>query len=109
MPDRSRTCFLTAAALCILGIGAIFESDAAKAAEDALRNQLANKDCVRGHFGDYRLQGQGGDPPRIYAGRVFKLSQDYPNRLPPMEDYPWLKIAFKDGGPVDPEPIFRLC
>ena len=57
---------------------------------------------MRGHFRDYHLQGQGGDPPADYAGRVFKLSQDYPNRLPPMEDYPWLKIAFKDGGPVDP-------
>ena len=77
-------------------------SGAAKAAGDALRNQLANKECVRGHFRDYHLQGRGGDPPADYAGRVFKLSQDYPTNLPPMEDYPWLKIAFKDGGPVDP-------
>ena len=48
------------------------------------------------------LQGQGGDPPASYSGRVFKLSQNYPNQLPPMEDYPWLKIGFKNGGPVDP-------
>lgn len=53
-------------------------------------------------FKDYYLQGQGGDPPAEYKGRVFKLSQEYPTELPPAESYPWLKIAFKNGGPVDP-------
>jgi hypothetical protein len=47
---------------------------AAFASDDATRNQLAKKDCVRGKFKDYYLQGQGGDPPASYRGRVFKLT-----------------------------------
>lgn len=79
----------------------------AAASDDAGRDQHATKDCVRGAYKDYYLQGQGGDPPAGYTGRVFKLSQNYPTALPPMEKYPWLKIAFKDGGPVDPEGYLR--
>src|SRR4029078_11622145 len=60
-------------------------------------------DCVRGKFQDYYLQGRGGDPAPDYKGRVYKLSQDYPSQLPPKEHYPWLQIAFKNGGPVDPK------
>jgi hypothetical protein len=77
-------------------------SGAASASDDGVRNELARKDCVRGKFKDYYLQGQGGDPQAGYTGRVFKLSQSYPIQLPPQENYPWLKIDFKDGGPVDP-------
>jgi len=91
---RSVLAFATGCAL--LGSGAAFASD------DAVRNQFAKKDCVRGKFKDYYRQGEGGDPPASYKGRVFKLSQNYPDRLPPVENYPWLKIGFKDGGPVDP-------
>ena len=80
---------------------------AAAESTDAARNANAAKECVRGKFKDYYLQGQGGDPPADYKGRVFKLSQDYPATLPPAEDYPWLKIPFKDGGPVDPEAYLR--
>jgi hypothetical protein len=68
-----------------------------------VRNSLARKDCIRGKFKDYYLQGQGGDPAADYKGKVFKLSQDYPAQLPPAEDYPWLKIPFKNGGPADPQ------
>ena len=100
MPSRIRLCLL--AALSFLGAGAMLKPAAANATDDALRNRLANKDCVRGNLKDYHLQRQGGDPPAGYAGRVFKLGQDYPNQLPPVEEYPWLKIDFKDGGPVDP-------
>lgn len=75
----------------------------AAASDDAARDQHAAKDCVRGAYKDYYLQGQGGDPPAGYTGRVFKLSQNYPTALPPMEKYPSLKIDFKNGGPVDPE------
>ena len=46
---------------------------------------------------DYYLQGEGGDPPASYTGRVFKLSQNYPDRMPPQEDYPWLAVRFVDG------------
>ncbi|HVX37428.1 MAG TPA: hypothetical protein VHC71_14535 [Hyphomicrobium sp.] len=79
----------------------------AAATDDAVRNSLARKDCRRGTFKDYYLQGQGGDPPIDYKGRVYKLSQDYPSQLPPKEAYPWLKIAFKDGGPVNPNAYLR--
>lgn len=74
---------------------------------DAARNAGAAKDCVRGKFKDYYLQGQGGDPGPDYKGRVFKLSQDYPATLPPMEKYAWLKIPFKNGGPANPEAYLR--
>jgi hypothetical protein len=83
--------------------GIVISSGPASATDDAVRNALARKDCTRGKFKDYYLQGQGGDPSPDYKGRVFKLSQDYPTELQPKEDYPWLKIAFKDGGPVDPK------
>jgi hypothetical protein len=86
---------------------AVVALESAAASDDATRNQFAAENCVRGKFKDYYLQGAGGDPSVDYKGRVFKLSQDYPDRLPPMEHYPWLKIPFKDGGPVDPEAYLR--
>jgi hypothetical protein len=85
-----------------MGAATTFGTGAAFATSDAVRNQLARQDCVRGKFKDYYRQGEGGDPPAGYAGRVYKLPQNFPNQLPPMENYPWLKIAFKDGGPVNP-------
>src|SRR3712207_4293871 len=93
---------LGAAALGLAYAATITGSSPAIASDDAVRNAMARKDCVRGKFKDYYLQGQAGDPPVDYKGRVFKLSQDYPTELPPKEAYPWLKIDFKDGGPVDP-------
>ncbi|HZM08161.1 MAG TPA: hypothetical protein VFC11_06880 [Methylocella sp.] len=102
MSRRTDACFIAALAMFFMGAGMIFGGEAAFATEDAVRNQLARKDCVRGKFKDFYLQGQGGEPPASYTGRVFKLSQNYPNQLPPMEDYPWLKIGFKNGGPIDP-------
>jgi hypothetical protein len=101
MASRSRSCSLTALTLSLFW-ATNFTYSAALASDDAVRNQLARKDCVRATFKDYYLQGQGGDPPGSYTGRVFKLSQDYPSQLSPMENYPWLKIDFKNGGPVDP-------
>jgi hypothetical protein len=94
---------LIQAAFCIGGGGILMCSGSAFASDDAARNAAARKDCIRGTFKDYYLQGRGGDPPANYRGRVFKLSQDYPTELPPKEAYPWLKIAFKDGAPVDPQ------
>lgn len=102
MPSRSRTCSFFALILSFMCASILLGSGAAFATSDAVRNQLAKKDCVRGKFKDYHRQGEGGDPLPGYAGRVFKLSQNYPNQLPPMEKYPWLKIPFKNGGPVDP-------
>jgi hypothetical protein len=94
---------LIQAAFCIGGAGILMCSGSAFAFDDTARNAAARKDCIRGTFKDYYLQGRGGDPPANYRGRVFKLSQDYPTELPPKEAYPWLKIAFKDGAPVDPQ------
>lgn len=74
----------------------------ANASSDEVRNANAKKGCERGKFKDYYLQGEGGDPSSDYTGRVFKLSQSYPDTLPAMEDYPWLKIDFENGGPTDP-------
>lgn len=102
MASRSHICSLTALTLSLFWATNFTCSGAALASDDAVRNQLARKDCVRGKFKDFYLQGQGGDPPGSYTGRVFKLSQDYPSQLSPMENYPWLKINFKNGGPVDP-------
>ncbi|WP_246317324.1 hypothetical protein [Hyphomicrobium methylovorum] len=90
-----------AASFVVACTGTSLCSSIASASSDAVRNQLARTDCVRGKFKDYYLQDQGGNPPVSYKGRVFKLSQNYPNQLPPKENYPWLKIPFKDGGPVD--------
>src|SRR5664279_3087267 len=101
MSRRTDACFIAALATFFMGADMIFGGEAAFATEDAVRNQLARKDCVRGKFKDFYLQGQGGEPPASYTGRVFKISQNYPNQLPPMEDYPWLKIGFKNGGPID--------
>jgi hypothetical protein len=88
--------------LCLGYAGFVVPSHAASGTTDATRNAYAQKDCVRGTFKDYYLQGQGGDPPADYKGRIYKISQNYPDTLPPQEQYPWLKIPFKDGGPVDP-------
>ncbi len=87
----------------LVAASVLFAVGTASASDDATRNAHAAKDCVRGAYKDYYLQGQGGDPAADYKGRVFKLSQNYPDSLPPQEDYPWLKIPFKNGGPVDPE------
>ena len=102
MSGRSRKCFLSALTLSLISTSVLLGSATASATDDATRNRLAQKDCVRGKFKDYHRQGEGGDPPAGYTGRVFKLSQNFPNQLPPMENYPWLKIPFKNGGPVDP-------
>lgn len=102
MPRPIRTIPLCTLLLSFVCVSALLGSQSAFATDDATRNRLAKKDCVRGKFKDYFRQGEGGDPPGDYKGRVFKLSQDYPTQLPPMENYPWLKIPFKDGGPVNP-------
>lgn len=97
-------CIAPLATLGILAFsGMLLSSDLAAASYDATRNAMARRDCTRGKFKDYYLQGQGGDPSPDYKGRIFKLSQDYPTELPSKEAYPWLKIPFKDGGPVDPK------
>ncbi len=80
---------------------------AAAESSDVERDHYAAKTCNRGAFNDYYLQNEGGDPPASYKGRIFKLSQDYPVGLPPKEDYPWLDIAFENGGPIDPEAYLR--
>ena len=73
------------------------------ASDDAVRNTMARKDCVRGTFKDYYLQGRGGDPSADYKGRVYKLSQDYPTNCRRRKPIPGCKIDFKNGGPVDPK------
>ncbi|GJE54330.1 hypothetical protein [Methylobacterium thuringiense] len=100
---RPRHGFLLAAqAIVILATSVCLGTMQASATTDEVRNHLARKDCVRGKFANYYREGQGGDPAPNYRGRVYKLSQDYPNQLPPAEKLPWQKIDFKDGGPVDP-------
>lgn len=101
MPNRIPTGVKLALALSFAA-EAVCAVPARAGTSDAVRNQLAKTDCKRGAFGNYYLEHQGGDPPKTYSGRVFKLSQNYPDRLPPMEAYPWLKIGFKDGAPTDP-------
>lgn len=104
MTGRFRQCSLAVvAAFSVVAANVAWQSAAVAAPDDTVRNQMARKDCVRGKFKDYYLQGQGGDPSPDYKGRVFKLSQDFPSQLPPEENYPWLKIPFKNGGPADPQ------
>src|SRR5665213_1275966 len=103
MFGQIRNYSLLSAGLCLAYLGLLAAPNTAFASDDAIRNKLARQDCVRGKFKDYYLQGRGGDPAPDYKGRVFKLSQNYPTQLPPKESYPWEKIAFKNGGPVDPE------
>jgi len=107
MLSQGNTRTLVALTLFLISTGAILCPKPSLATDDAVRDELAKKDCKRGKFNDYYLQGRGGDPAGDYAGRVFKLSQDYPSQLSPMEKYPWLKISFKNGGPVDPEAYLR--
>ena len=102
MTGRFHRCTLTLLAAFSIALTSLGGGEAMAAPDDAVRNSLARKDCVRGAFKDFYLQGQGGDPPADYKGRVFKLSQNYPMQLPPEEKYPWLKIGFRNGGPVDP-------
>jgi hypothetical protein len=49
-------------------------------------------ECRRGTFADYHRQGEPDVPPDGYSGPVFELSQDYPDSVPPLEDYPWLEV-----------------
>ena len=102
MARQIYTPLFAASAIIFIWANVFPGAGSALATSDAVRDRLAKKDCVRGKFKDYYRQGAGGDPAANYGGRVFKLSQDYPTQLPPMENYPWLKIEFKDGGPVDP-------
>ena len=95
---RGKGVFLPLVATLVL-VGATH----AAASSDQARNAHAKQNCVRGKFKDYYLKGQGGDPPADYKGRVFKLSQSYPDKLPPKEKYPWLRIKFNNGGPVNPK------
>lgn len=53
--------------------------------------------CVRGTFPNAH-----GEPPADWDGSVFELSQEYPDELAPMEDYPWLTIDVVNGAPIDP-------
>jgi hypothetical protein len=103
MPRSFRAGYLVATVLCFACTVGFAGARTAFASDDAVRNGMARKDCVRGKFKDYYLQGRGGDPSVDYKGKIFRLSQDYPVQLPPAEAYPWLKIDFKDGGPVDPK------
>ncbi|GEO98355.1 hypothetical protein [Methylobacterium haplocladii] len=100
---RSRHGFLLAAQTIVMLATSIgFGATQAAATTDEVRNKLARKDCVRGKFANYYREGKGGDPAPEYRGRVFKLSQNYPDQLPPAEQLPWQAIDFKDGAPVDP-------
>jgi hypothetical protein len=79
---------MTRLAVGLALVFAVLGAIPAQASDDDTRNAMARKDCVRGTFHDYYLHGQGGDPPSDYRGPVYKLSQDYPSQLPPIEDYP---------------------
>ncbi len=103
MSKKDATKLALGLSVFVAGAFALAGADLAAASSDDVRNAHAKQDCVRGMFKDYYLQGEGGDPPDDYTGRVFKLSQDYPDQLPPMEDYPWLAIEFENGGPTDPK------
>ena len=100
---RFRKGCIAAFGLCFAYLGILAASSPARASDDAVRSAHAQKACTRGTFKSYYLQGKGGDPPADYKGRVFKINQDYPDTLPPAENYPWLKIPFHNGAPVDPE------
>ena len=104
---RTRATLLAAFGVCMGYASSPTGIVSAFAADDSAPSTMAPKDCVRGTFKDYYLQGQGGDPSPDYKGRVFKLSQNYPTDLPPIEAYPWLKIAFKNGGPVDSQAYLK--
>jgi hypothetical protein len=100
MNTGNKSCAFIALTFALLWSAAA-SSQPTPPSDDIARSQSARKDCVRGKFKDYYRQDRGGNPPATYTGRVYKLSQDYPTQLPPAENYPWLKIDFKNGGPVD--------
>ncbi len=106
---RATIIFIRDAGLCLPLVATLVLAGGthAVASSDQVRNAHAKQGCVRGKFKDYYLQGQAGDPPASYKGRVFKLSQNYPNKLPPKENYPWLAVKFKHGGPVNPKAYLK--
>jgi hypothetical protein len=63
MSRRTDARSIAALAMIFMGANMLFGCEASFATEDAVRNQLARKDCVRGKFKDFYLQGQGGEPP----------------------------------------------
>ena len=57
--------------------------------------QVSTTPCIRGTFRDYHNQPKNRQPPRDWTGPVFKLSQQYPDVLPAMGDYPWLDKSIR--------------
>jgi hypothetical protein len=104
MSRRTDACSIAALAMFFMGANMFFGCEASFATEDAVRNQLARKDCVRGKFKDFYLQGQGGSRPPATPAGFSSSSQNYPNQLPPMEDYPWLKIGSRMAARSTREP-----
>src|SRR5216683_8218130 len=45
--------------------------------------------CIRGQF-----LSTSDVVPDGWKGPVFSLKQDYPDRLPPKQAYPWLQVPF---------------
>src|ERR1700730_7998589 len=58
--------------------------------------------CVRGTLPSFNTDPDTGEPTQPWTGPRFKLSQDYPDKLPAEERYPWLKIPIVNGHPADP-------
>jgi hypothetical protein len=81
-PTRAQRC-----AALVIGLGVSLT--AAFGGVSAAAGQAA---CRRGTFHDYHDQGKPGTPPASYKGPTFKLSQSYPESLPPLDDEPWAQV-----------------
>jgi hypothetical protein len=51
----------------------------------------------------------GYEPPESWTDPKFVLSQDYPQSLPPDENYPWTKIDFKQHPQDYLEAVIKYC
>jgi hypothetical protein len=60
--------------------------------------QTADRPCLRGTF-----PSTLDKVPADWKGSVFKLKQDYPDKPPPMEAYPWRKVSFNYNRIQDPQ------
>ncbi len=98
--------------IATVAVAALVEAPAARAAEGCAPGTkclVVNEDGTpyTGSGTAYTAQCRGTFPdfvtpatmlPAGYKGPWFKLSQNYPIKMPPLgRDAPWLKIDFKDG------------
>ena len=76
MPRPIRTIPLCTLLLSFVCVSALLGSQSAFATDDATRNRLAKKDCVRGKFKDYFRQGEGTPTALEFGADAIDVGQE---------------------------------